>query len=195
MPSFHLSQRARQTAEPPISYFMEQAVENPDLISLAAGLVDADSFPADEVRAAADEILSDPRRAQAALQYGTTQGYAPLREQILANALALDGSQPRDSVLTPDDVVVTTGSQQLLYLLGELLFDPGDIVITEAPSYFVYHGILASLGVRTLAVPMDDQGMITHVLEELLLRLQATGELARVRLVYTVDFFNKQKGQ
>ncbi len=194
MPSFHLSQRARQTAEPPISYFMEQAVENPNLISLAAGLVDGETFPADEMRAAVDEILSDPRSAQAALQYGTTQGYLPLREKILANALKLDGIAPGDTMLTPGDVVVTTGSQQLLYLLGELLFDPGDIVITEAPSYFVYHGILTSLGVRTLTVPMDQDGMITDALEELMLRLERTGELARVRLIYTVDYFQNPTG-
>jgi 2-aminoadipate transaminase len=192
--SFHLSQRALQTGEPPISYFMEQAVQNPNLISLAAGLVDAESLPADEVRAVVDDILGDPCAARAALQYGTTQGHLPLREQILANALRLDGLSARDTKLTPDDVVVTTGSQQLLYLLGELLFDPGDIVITEAPSYFVYHGILASLGVRTLTVPMDDEGMLTDALEELLQRLEKSGELQRVRLIYTVDYFQNPTG-
>src|SRR5438128_6777977 len=120
--SYHLSQRARQTCEPPISYFMEQAVENPNLISLAAGLVDAASFPVADVRAVMEQILADPRAAQAALQYGTTQGYLPLRGNILANALALDHVSPGSVPLSPDDVVVTTGSQQLLYLLGELLF-------------------------------------------------------------------------
>ena len=59
--------------------------------------------------------------------------------------------KPAELSLTVDDVVVTTGSQQLLYLLGELLLDPGDIVITEAPSYFVYQGTLNSLGARTRA--------------------------------------------
>ncbi|MCI0685405.1 MAG: PLP-dependent aminotransferase family protein [Gemmataceae bacterium] len=191
---FHLSQRARQTAEPPISYFMEQAVGNPGLISLAAGLVDGASLPADDVRGAVEQILRDPARAREALQYGTTQGYAPLREKILANLLALDHVSRRDLDATPDDVVVTTGSQQLLYLLGELLFDPGDIVITEAPSYFVYHGILASLGVRTLAVPMDQDGMSTDALDELLQQLERAGELGRVRLVYTVDYFQNPSG-
>src|SRR5262249_10148243 len=125
--SFHLSQRALQTGEPPISYFMEQAVQNPNLISLAAGLVEAESLPADEVRAVVNAILGDPCAARAALQYGTTQGHLPLREKILTNALKLDGLSARDTKLSPDDVVVTTGSQQLLYLLGELLFDQGDI--------------------------------------------------------------------
>src|SRR5437763_2489228 len=92
-----LSQRAHQTGDQPISYFMQQAVENPRLISLAAGLVDPVSLPADEVRIALDEILSDPRSAQTALQYGTTQGHLPLREKILDHVLALDGLTTRDA--------------------------------------------------------------------------------------------------
>src|SRR5262245_14845254 len=171
------SVRARQTHDQPISYFMQQAVENPGLISLAAGLVDAESLPADEVRRAFDEILSRPKTAGAALQYGTTQGFHDLREKVLAHAAALDGMKPAGMSLTPGNVVITTGSQQLLYLLGEVLFDPGDIVIAEAPSYFVYHGILASMGVRTLQVPMDDAGMNTEALEDLLVQLEKSGEL------------------
>jgi 2-aminoadipate transaminase len=173
---------------------MQQAIENPRLISLAAGLVDAGSLPAEEVRDVLAGLLSDRAAAQAALQYGTTQGYAPLRDKILDRALALDGVQAHDVSLSADDVVVTTGSQQLLYMLGELLLDPGDIVITEAPSYFVYHGILTSLGVRTLQVPMDEQGMNTDALEELLLDLERKGELERVRLIYTIDYFQNPTG-
>ena len=191
---FTLSKRAGQTVDQPISYFMQQAVENPGLISLAAGLVDPESLPADEVRTALDEILSDPRSAKTALQYGTTQGHLRLREKILDHVLALDGLTRRDASLSVDDIVVTTGSQQFLYVLGELLFDPGDIVITEAPSYFVYHGVLASLGLRVLSVPMDEHGMITDALEELLIRLEKSGELSRVRLIYTVDYFQNPTG-
>jgi 2-aminoadipate transaminase len=191
---FKFSTRAPQTVDQPISYYMQQAVENPELISLAAGLVDPESLPADEVRAALDAVLSDPRSARAALQYGTTQGYLPLREKLLAHVLALDGLHAGDSTLTVDDIVVTTGSQQLLYVLGELLFDPGDIVITEAPSYFVYHGVLSSLGLRVLSVPMDEDGMITSALEELLKRLERAGDLSRVRLIYTVDYFQNPTG-
>src|SRR4029077_16176687 len=127
--------------------------------------------------------------AQAALQYGTTQGLLPLRDKLLARTTPLDSMKPAELSLTVDDVVVTTGSQQLLYMLGELLLDPGDIVITEAPSYFVYHGTLTSLGVRTLQAPMDEEGMDTGLLEELLLRLEKTGELGRVKLIYTIDYF------
>src|SRR5579872_6253141 len=116
---FRLSDRAHQTQDQPISYFMQQAVENPRLISLAAGLVDPGSLPAAEVLEVIEEILGDPRTAQAALQYGTTHGYAPLREKILARALTLDNLKSSDSRLAVDDVIVTSGSQQLLYMVGE----------------------------------------------------------------------------
>src|SRR5438105_484658 len=115
---FHLSARATQTPDQPISYFMQQAVENPNLISLAAGLVDPGSLPAEPVREALDDILSCADTAQAALQYGTTHGYAPLRDKILARAMALDALKAGSLGLDADDVVVTTGSQQLLYILG-----------------------------------------------------------------------------
>src|SRR5262245_5055193 len=91
-----ISTRAQQTEEPPISYFMQQAVENPNLISLAAGLVDPASLPTDEVRAVVAEMLADADAGQDALQYGTTQGYAPLRDKVARHVRALDG-------LTPDD--------------------------------------------------------------------------------------------
>ncbi|MFO0968395.1 MAG: PLP-dependent aminotransferase family protein [Gemmataceae bacterium] len=188
--AYHLSQRARQTKDQPISYFMRHALENPDLISLAAGFVDAASLPGAEVLAAAEQLL--PGAAATALQYGTTQGYAPLRDKIHDHLLRLDGAGSH--AFDADDIVVTTGSQQLLYLLGEMLFDPGDIIITEAPSYFVYHGVGASLGARALQVPMDEHGMDTDALEALLRRLERSGELDRVRLIYTVDYFQNPTG-
>jgi 2-aminoadipate transaminase len=189
-----LSRRSCGTATQPISYFMQQAVENPDLITLAAGLVDPESLPAGEVSRALDEILSNPDSARAALQYGTTQGYAPLREKLLARVAALDHVTPGQLSLTPEEVVVTTGSQQLLYLVTELLCDPGDLVIVEAPSYFVYLGLLESLGVRALTVPTDEQGMNTDALEELLDRLDRSGELERLRIIYTCDYFQNPSG-
>jgi 2-aminoadipate transaminase len=173
---------------------MKQAVENPDLISLAAGLVDSASVPAAEVSEVAAEILSQPSTAQAALQYGTTQGLKPLRDKLLARICSLDGVRPQDLSLSADDVVVTTGSQQLLYLVGEMLFDPGDIVIAEAPSYFVYQGTLSSLGVRTLSVPVDDEGLNTDALAELLAQLERTSELPRLRLIYVCDYFQNPTG-
>jgi 2-aminoadipate transaminase len=189
------SARALRTADQPISYFMQQAVENPHLISLAAGLVNPESLPAAEVAEAVGYLLGRPESARAALQYGTTQGHAPLRDKLLHRTAALDGVTPGELSLTAEDVVVTTGSQQLLYLLSELLLDPGHLVIAEAPSYFVYQGTLASQGVRTLSVPMDQHGMKTDILEELLARLEHDGELERLRFIYTCDYFQNPSGR
>jgi 2-aminoadipate transaminase len=105
-----------------------------------------------------------------------------------------DGVKPADVNLTAADVCITTGSQQLLYLIGEVLFDPGDIVITEAPSYFVFHSLLCSHGAKVLTVPMDEAGMRVDELEALLERLRRSGELARVKAIYTVDYFQNPTG-
>jgi 2-aminoadipate transaminase len=188
------SGKSLRTTDSPITYFIQKALETPGLISFAAGLVDEDSVPATEFGAAVAEVMADPATARAALQYGSTQGLPELREQVLHHVCAADGVTPRELNLTPADVVITTGSQQLLYLLGELLLDPGDIVITEAPSYFVYQSLLQSHGARVLAVPMDDGGMDTDALEALLVRLQRTGELPRVKVIYTVDYFQNPTG-
>jgi 2-aminoadipate transaminase len=193
--SVHFSSQAMRTADQPISYFMRQAVENPNLISLAAGLVDPESLPVGEAAEAFERMARRPERARAALQYGTTQGLASLREKLLTRTTALDGVTPREISLSTEEVAVTTGSQQLLYLISQVLLDPGDIVLTEAPSYFVYQGTLNSLGVRTLSVPMDEQGMNTEALEDLLCRLEKNGELERLRLIYTCDYFQNPSGR
>jgi 2-aminoadipate transaminase len=192
--AIHFSERSVRCAEQPINYFMQQAIENPQLISLAAGLVDEPSLPAAAVAEALQGVLGRPESARAALQYGTAQGLAPLRARLLERLARADLTTPAALGLTPDDVVVTTGSQQLLYLIGELLLDPGDIVITEAPSYFVYQGTLESLGVQTIAVPMDQQGLNTHVLEDVLRDLERSGALERLRFIYTCDYFQNPTG-
>ena len=189
-----LSGKSGRTADSPITYFINKALENPGLISFAAGLVDEGSLPAAEVGAAAAELLGDPQAARAALQYGSTQGLPSLREKVLHHVCAADGVRPAGLNLSADDVVLTTGSQQLLYLLGETLFDPGDIVVTEAPSYFVYHSLLQSKGAQVLSVPMDDGGMDLDALEELLAHLDRSGESGRVKLIYTVDYFQNPTG-
>jgi 2-aminoadipate transaminase len=189
-----LSAKARRTPESPISHFMELALGSPHLISLAAGMVDGASLPAGPVAQAVAGILADPATARAALQYGTTQGYGPLVQQVVRHVAGLDGRTPEEFGVTTKDVLVTTGSQQVLYMLGELLLDPGDIVITESPSYFVFHSVLAGTGARVLTVPMDDDGMIVTDLVRLLEQLDWAGQLPKVKLIYTVDYFQNPTG-
>ena len=138
-----LSGRSPRTADSPISYFIQKAIETPGLISLAAGLVDEASLPAADVgrgrRRPDGRPRGGPGRPPVRLDPGADRRCA---RRCCAHVCAADGVTPADLGLSVDDVVITTGSQQLLYLLGEVLFDPGDIVITEAPSYFVYHSCL-----------------------------------------------------
>jgi len=188
------SEKAKRTTDSPITYFIQKAVETPGLISFAAGLVDEGSFPAAEIGEAVSAIMAEPASARAALQYGSTQGLPALRALVLNHVCKADGVKPSELSLSPADVVVTTGSQQLLYLLGEVLFDPGDIVICEAPSYFVYHSLLQSHGVQVVTVPMDEHGLRMDALEACLESLKQRGELSRVKVIYTVDYFQNPTG-
>ncbi|MEO6435305.1 MAG: PLP-dependent aminotransferase family protein [Tepidisphaeraceae bacterium] len=96
--------------------------------------------------------------------------------------------------LTPADFVITTGSQQALYLIADVLIDPGDIVIAANPSYFVYTGTLQSLGAKVMTVPMDDGGMDVEAVDRLLARLEAEGKLDRVRFIYCTSYFDNPTG-
>lgn len=188
---YNSSKRAAMAAGQPISTLMAQALENADLLSLAAGFVDEATLPTEVVRQACAEIMGDPRSARAALQYGSTPGIPKLRSLLLESFLA---EQSVTVAPTIEQVVVTAGSNQLLHLIAESLLDPGDIVLCTAPTYFVFLGILANVGARGHGVATDEQGMIPEALEEQLQRLAAAGELARVKAIYLVPYFDNPQG-
>lgn len=188
-----LSQRGRFSGRQPIGELMRLALARPELISLAAGFVDQQSLPVAATARALDAVLSDSHRARSALQYGTNAGHLPLREAVLARFLAADGHQtgPAPHV---DQVLLTAGSNQLLHLVGEVLFDPGDIVLCAAPTYFVYLGLIGSLGVRAIGIPIDAEGIVPAALEAELERRQRAGELARVKAIYITSYFENPSG-
>lgn len=194
MPDFRFSRKARRAKPQPISYLMAQAVDNPELISLAAGLVDEATLPADEVRDLLSTIFTDEAAARRALQYGTTEGLADLRRALLEHVAALDDLDAEYLNAAPEDVVVTTGSQQLLYILTDLLVDEGDIVITEWPSYFVYTNALEAMGATVRCVEMDEGGLVVESLENLLAELARAGQLSRVKIVYTCSYYQNPTG-
>jgi len=186
-----LSQRAQQAGGQPISELMRLALAQPQLISLAAGFVDQPSLPVAATRQAITELLADPVTGHAALQYGTTSGLPPLRQMLLDRLRQADGQPACERDLHVDQVLITAGSNQLLHLVGEVLLDPGDIVLCAAPCYFVFLGMLANLGARAVGVEIDEQGMIPAALEEQLQRLDRAGERARIKFVYVnPDFEN-----
>ena len=190
----NLSRRAQWTRKQAISFLMKQAVENPQVISLAAGLVDADTLPVEEVRAAADELLADKERGRHVLQYGTTQGAARLRSVLLVHLARLEGCDPGELGIDADRLILTNGSQQLLSLVGQVLLDPGAICLVASPTYFVFLGTLAGLGARAVPVETDMDGMRMDALERTLQELQRAGELERVKLIYLVSYYENPSG-
>ena len=189
-----LSAAGTRVGHSPISDLMARALANPSLISLAAGFVDHGSLPVEATACVTSDMLSEPAEGRRALQYGTTRGDKSLRRQLLAFLEREDGL-PRgqfDSLF--DQMIVTTGSQQLLYLIAEALLDPGDIVLVESPTYFVFLGVLETFGARVIGIEIDEGGLRVDALEDTLRELDSRGELGRVKLIYTVSEHSNPTG-
>lgn len=133
---------------------------DPGIISFAGGLPAPEVFPVAEVAAAADRVLG--MHGAAALQYSTTEGYLPLRE-LLVRHMGRYGI-----AVGPDNVLITSGSQQALDLVGKLFLNPGDRVLTEAPTYIGAIQAFTAYQAHCLTVPIDDDGLRVDVLEQAL---------------------------
>ncbi len=123
----------------------------PDIISFAGGLPAPELFPVDDLRAAFDAALRDG--GGSAVQYGPTEGYAPLRSYLAARLAR------RGIVAQPDDILITTGSQQGLDLVGKVLLSPRATVLVEEPSYVGALQAFAAYGPRVVSTSMDDEGL------------------------------------
>lgn len=134
--------------------------EKPDIISFAGGLPAPEVFPVEEFKAACNRVLQE--QGAMALQYSTTEGYLPLREMIARHS-ARYGIK-----ITPENVLITSGSQQALDILGKILIDPGDRILVESPTYLAAIQAWKAYGAEFITVPMDDDGMNTDNLEEAL---------------------------
>lgn len=189
-----LSALGRRTHAPPISWLMHAALARPKLISLAAGFTDNPSLPLPAVRELAGELLAANKSGRAALQYGSTVGDVTLRELTLARLRHLDGAADNDPAYAVARTAITSGSQQLLYLITEALCDEGDLVLVEDPTYFVYLDILKSRGVRTRGVRMQADGLDLAHLEAVLEGLRRRSELRRLKLLYLVSYFQNPSG-
>jgi 2-aminoadipate transaminase len=156
-----LSQRARKLTSSAIREILK-VTERPEVISFAGGLPSPATFPAERLRQHCDAILRTAPAA--ALQYGPTEGYSPLREWIAARHSA------RGAKVSAANVLVTTGSQQALDLLGKTLIDTGSRVLVETPTYL---GALQAFSLsepQFVSVPSDDEGPIPEELTPALLR-------------------------
>ncbi len=148
----------------------------PEVVSLAGGMPFVGALDHDVVAEVTRAVVAE--EGETALQYGGGQGYAPLREQLAA-VMATEGVTAH-----ADDLVVTTGGQQALDLVGKLFLDPGDVVLAEGPSYVGALGAFQAYEADVDHVPMDNDGLIPAVLEERLAALRHEGRT--VKFLYTV---------
>ncbi len=154
-------------------------VEKGDIISLAGGLPDPQTFPREELADIARQVIIN--FGEKALQYAPTRGVSYFLEAVREFAV-------RHGIKVTDDdgIIATVGSQQSLYLIGKALLDKGDIVITEEPAYLGAVQAFKAVGARFATVPIDENGMRTDKLEEVLASLRREGRINKVKFIYTV---------
>ena len=151
----------------------------PGIISFAGGFPDASMFDVDGIKAATDKALGDT--AGAVLQYGATEGYNPLREG-LSKHMATKGV-----TVTPDGLIITTGSQQALDLIGKTMIDEGDNVIVEAPTFLATIQCFRLYGANVIGAPIDEDGVMVDKLEELIAK-------HKPKFVYLIPSFGNPSG-
>lgn len=152
----------------------------PGIISFAGGFPDSNLFDVEGIREAVNAALTDNPGAM--LQYGATEGHGPLREQ-LAQFMATKGARG----VAANDLIVTTGSQQALDLLGKTLISPGDKVIVEGPTFLATIQCFRLYGAELITVPVDGDGVQTERLEALIAE-------HKPKFVYLIPTFGNPSG-
>lgn len=164
---------------------MFRFTSDPEMISFAGGLPGPEAFPVSELREIINKAIAS--HGSSVFQYGSTEGNYPLKEsisQLMDNAYEL--------IIHPDNVLITSGSQQALYLLCKILVNPGDVVITENPTYVGALSTFRSFMADIHAVDMNDQGMDISALEEKIGKLILNGK--KPRLIYTIPSIHNPTG-
>jgi len=158
--------------------------ERPEVISLAGGLPDTSTFPAETLAAVMARVAAES--SARALQYGPTEGMGATRETI-TGVMAAEGAR-----VDPDEVLVTTGGQQVIDLLCKTLVDPGDVIVAEGPTYPGAVPTFSSYQADVVQIAMDADGMRVDELEGALERLDREGR--RPKFIYTIPTFQNPAG-
>ena len=175
----HYAQRLNQVETSAIRELFK-LLGTPGIISFAGGFPDSTLFDVEGIAAAVQQALAV--NPGAALQYGATEGHPPLREQLAAFMQAKGAS-----ALAPEQLIVTTGSQQALDLIGKTMIDPGDKVIVEGPTFLATIQCFRLYGAQLVSAPIDADGVQTD-------RLEALMEEHRPKLVYLIPSFGNPSG-
>ncbi|HEY8101159.1 MAG TPA: PLP-dependent aminotransferase family protein [Burkholderiaceae bacterium] len=174
---WHFAERAEKLQSSAIREILKVTMR-PEIISFAGGLPSPETFPVEHMRAAFESVLS--RQGKVALQYGPTDGYAPLREWV-ADSLSINGAK-----IVPEQVLMVSGSQQGLDLLGKVLIDQGSKVLVETPSYLGALQAFSLYEPEFVSVPTDDHGLMPNAIDTI-------GQGAR--LLYALPNFQNPTGR
>jgi len=158
--------------------------QRPDMISFAGGLPSPDSFPIEDIKRVTAEVLE--QEGKAALQYGTTEGDIKLRT-LLAERHRKDGLN-----LSPENIIITTGSQQALDLCGKIFINRGDVVICGLPSYLGGLNAFSNYGAVLKGIQLDDHGMRPDLLEKTISSLKKQG--ITIKFIYIIPDFQNPTG-
>jgi len=158
--------------------------ERPDVISLAGGLPDTSTFPPELFAKLMSHIAATSTAR--ALQYGPTEGMRAVMDCVVEVMAA------EDTAVDPEDVIITTGGQQVLDLVCKTFIDPGDVIVAEAPTYPGAIPAFAAYQADVVQVEMDEDGMPIDALEETLAQLERAGR--RPKLIYTIPNFQNPAG-
>lgn len=156
--------------------------EKPEVISFAGGLPAPELFPIEEMKEISRIVLEES--GTQALQYSTTEGFEPLREQIARRM-----NSKNKTNITKDDILITNGSQQGLDFAGKIFLDEGDIVLCESPSYLGAINAFKSYSPKFIEVPTDKDGMILEELEKIL------DTTENVKMIYVIPDFQNPTGR
>ena len=156
----------------------------PEIVSLAGGMPNLSALPMEMMASVTNNLILE--NGAEALQYGSGQGHPKLREQI-CDVMALEGIKAH-----PDDVVVTTGSQQALDLISRIFIDPGDVVLVEAPSYVGALGTFAQYEASVVHIEMDQNGLIPEALRQAIKTLRYQGR--RIKFLYLIPNYQNPAG-
>jgi len=159
-------------------------VNQPGMISFAGGMPAPEVFPIEKFHEGAEELKANGKLL---MQYGTTEGYNPLREFLCKWTAPRMGRE-----LELDEILLTTGSQQVLDLFSWAVLDPGDVVITEDPSYMAALNAFYNHGAAFASVPMDGDGMVVSDIPALIEKLKKEGK--KVKFIYTIVNFQNPGG-
>jgi len=156
----------------------------PEIVSLAGGMPNLSAIPMEVMASIVEKLTRE--HGQEALQYGSGQGHPKLREQI-CDVMALEGIRAN-----PDDVLITTGSQQALDLISRIFIDPGDVVLVEAPSYVGALGTFFQYEASVVHVETDENGVVPESLRQAIKTLRYQGR--RIKFLYLIPNYQNPSG-